>query len=282
SFIDPPSLEGLGLDSQDPRANPVTIINPLSEEMSVMRTTLLPGLLATAQVNEKVQVKDMAFFEVGRVFFKGDNGFQERLHGAVLAMGRRGASWDDRGRDYDFFYVKGVVEELARRMKGGALTLESCDEPFLHPGRAARLLLDGEELGYIGEVHPRLARQYRFSSRCYVAEFSLEVLAGDREVVFEPLPRFPGTTRDLSMIAPYSLTHAKILTTMEELAPGLLREIRLIDLYTGPPIEEGKRSLTYSLLYRADDRTLTDEEVEEVHGRLVEELEKRLPITVRR
>jgi len=84
------------------------------------------------------------------------------------------------------------------------------------------------------------------------------------------------------MIAPYSLTHAKILTTMEELAPGLLREIRLIDLYTGPPIEEGKRSLTYSLLYRADDRTLTDEEVEEVHGRLVEELEKRLPITVRR
>jgi len=282
SFIDPTSLEGLGLDSQDPRANPVTIINPLSEEMSVMRTTLLPGLLATAQVNEKVQVKDMAFFEVGRVFFKGDNGFQERLHGAVLAMGRRGASWDDRGRDYDFFYVKGVVEELARRMRGRTLTLGSCDEPFLHPGRAARLLLDGEELGYIGEVHPRLARQYRFSSRCYVAEFSLDVLAGDRDVVFEPLPRFPGTTRDLSMIAPYSLTHAKILTTMEELAPGLLREIRLIDLYTGPPIEEGKRSLTYSLLYRADDRTLTDEEVEEVHGRLVEELEKRLPITVRR
>ncbi len=282
SFIDPTSLEALSFGAQDPRANPVTIINPLSEEMSVMRTTLLPGLLATAQANEKVQVKDMAFFEVGRVFFRGDNGVQEGLHGAVLAMGRRGASWDDKGRDYDFFYVKGVVEELARRMRGGSLILEPCDEPFLHPGRAARLFLDGEGLGYIGEVHPRLARHYRFSSRCYVAEFSLETLAGGREVVFESLPRFPGTTRDLSMVAPYALTHAEILAAMEELAPGLLREIRLIDLYTGPPIGEGKRSLTYSLLYRADDRTLTDEEVEEIHGKLVEGLERRLPIKVRR
>ncbi len=283
SFIDPASLEALGFGKDDPRGEPIALMNPLSEEMSVMRTTLLPGLLATAQANEKVQVKDMALFEVGRVFYKeGEGGVKEELHAAVLALGRRGAAWDDKGREYDFFFVKAVVEELVGRLKGGSLTLEPCQEPYLHMGRSARILLDGEPIGFVGEIHPRLARKYRFSSRCYVAEIVLEALAGGREKVFEPLPRYPGTTRDLSMIAPYSLTHAQILAVMEELAPEMVREIRLIDLYTGPPIEEGKRSLTYSLLYRADDRTLTDQEVEEVHTRLVEELERRLPIKVRR
>jgi len=282
SFIDPDSLEAMGFGKEDPRSRPVAIVNPLSEEMSVMRTTLLPGLLATAQANEKVQVKDMAFFELGRVFYREGKEVTDELHGALLAMGRWGAAWDDKGREYDFFFVKGVVEELVGRLKGGILTLEPCQEPYLHVGRSARILLDGEPLGFMGEIHPRLARKYRFSSRCYVAEVSLESLVGGRERVFKSLPRFPGTTRDLSMVAPYSLTHAQILATMEDLAPEWLREIRLIDLYTGPPIEEGKRSLTYSLLYRAEDRTLTDEEVEGVHNRLVEELERRLPIKVRR
>ncbi len=282
SFIDPSDLEALGFPREDLRGNPLPIVNPLSEEMSVMRTTLLPGLLATAQANEKVQVKDMALFEVGRVFYREEGAVREELHAALLAMGKRGVSWDDRGREYDFFFLKGVLEELVGRLKGGTLTLEPCQEPYLHVGRAARVLLDGEPLGFIGEIHPRVARRYRFSSRCYVAEIVLEALEGGRERVFKPLPKFPGTTRDLSLIAPYSLTHAQILSTMEELAPDLLKEIRLIDLYTGPPIEEGKRSLTYSLLYRAEDRTLTDEEVEEVHARLVEGLERQLPIKVRR
>ncbi len=282
SFIASSSLETLGFPREDPRAHPVAIVNPLSEEMAVMRTTLLPGLLATAQANEKVQVKDMALFEVGHVFLKEGEGIREELCGALLAMGKRGTAWDDRGKEYDFFFVKGVVEELVKRMKGGEVTLEPWSEPYLHPGRAARILLDGSPLGHMGEIHPRLARRYRLSGRCYVAEFSLETLAGGRAMVFEPLPRFPGTTRDLSMIAPRSLSHARILAAMKELAPDLLWEIRLIDLYTGPPIEEGKRSLTYSLLYRAHDRTLTDEEVEGVHLRLVDELEKRLPIKVRR
>ncbi len=282
SFIHPPALEAMGFGEDDVRSRAVSILNPLSEEMSVMRTTLLPGLLATAQANEKVQVRDMALFEVGRVFLKEGEGVREELRAALLAMGRRGAAWDDKGREYDFFFVKGVVEELVKRLTGKGIALEPWDEPYLHPGRRARILLNGKEMGFIGEIHPRLARRYRFSGRCYVAELSLEALAGGREKVFEPLPRFPGTTRDLSMVAPYSLTHAEILATMEELAPDLLRDIRLIDLYTGPPIEEGKRSLTYSLLYRAEDRTLTDQEVEEVHSRLVEELEERLPIKVRR
>ncbi len=99
---------------------------------------------------------------------------------------------------------------------------------------------------------------------------------------FEPLPRFPGSIRDLSLIAPMDLSHSRILAMIRELSPPRLREVSLIDHYTGPPVEAGKRSLTYSLLYRAEDRTLTDQEVEGAHGDLVKKLESKLPITIRR
>ncbi len=279
SFIDPRSLNALKLADSDPRLRFMAIKNPLSEEMSVMRTTLLPGLLNTALLNEKAQVRDMAFFEVGRVFLPD---IPERLHLGILAMGKRGVSWDQRGQEYDFFFVKGVLEELAKRLKGIELQLEAGKEPFLHPGRSALLNINGKSVGYMGEIHPQLARSYRFSQRCYVAELFLEVLEGEKKMGFEPLPRFPGSVRDLSLIAPMDLSHNRILATIQELAPSYLREVSLIDYYTGPPIEPGKRSLTYSLLYRAEDRTLTDQEVEGEHGDLVKELESKLPIVVRR
>ncbi len=282
SFIDPRSLSLLGLPRGDPRYNFMVLQNPLSEEMSVMRTTLLPGLINTAVSNEKVQVRDMAIFEIGKVFLPSKQGPPEYLHGGILATGKRGVSWDSKGQEYDFFFVKGVVEELVRRLRGRDLALGPCKEPFLHPGRSATIMINGRPIGYIGEIHPKVARTFRLSQRCYVAELLLEALVGGREITYTPLPRFPGSSRDLSLVAPLGLSHGEILNTIQELAPPQLKEVRLIDLYTGPPIEESKRGLTYSLFYRADDRTLTDDEVEEAHGRLVEEIEKRLPISVRR
>jgi phenylalanyl-tRNA synthetase beta chain len=279
SFIDPRSLSALKLAASDPRLRFMAIKNPLSEEMSVMRTILLPGLLDTALVNERAQVRDMALFEVGRVFLPG---VPERLHVGILAMGKREVSWDQKGQDYDFFFVKGVVEKLARRLKGVELQLKKGKEPFLHSGRSASLNVGGKSVGYIGEIHPQLARSYRLSHRCYVAELLLEVLGGEKRMDFEPLPRFPGSIRDLSLIAPMDLSHSRILAMIRELSPPRLREVSLIDHYTGPPVEAGKRSLTYSLLYRAEDRTLTDQEVEGEHGDLVKKLESKLPITIRR
>jgi len=279
SFIDPRSLSALKLAASDPRLRLVVIKNPLSEEMSVMRTTLLPGLLNTALVNERAQIRDMALFEVGRVFLAG---VPERLHVGILAMGKRGVSWDQKGQEYDFFFVKGVVEALVKRLKGLELQLEKGKEPFLHPGRSASLNIGGKSIGYIGEIHPQLARSYRFSQRCYVAELLLEVLEGEKRIEFEPLPRFPGSVRDLSLIAPMNLSHGRILATIQKLAPPHLREVNLIDHYIGPPVEAGKRGLTYSFLYRAEDRTLTDQEVEGEHGDLVKRLESVLPITIRR
>jgi len=283
SLTDPKRLRHLDLSSEDPRSTPVRLLNPLSEDMSVMRTSLLPGLLATAEGNEKVQIKDLAVFEVGRVFIQtSEEHIEERLHLGILAMGTKDTSWDEKGKPYDFFYIKSVLEQVIDKLTGEEIALEEAPEPFLHPGRAARAMLGSTEIGYLGEIHPHLTRSHRISHRCYAAEISLEALSKEKEIVFTPLPKFPGIIRDLSVIAPQSIPHKKISTALQDLRTRNLKEIRLIDLYAGPPIDPGHKSLTYSLLYRAQDRTLTDEEIEQEHNHLLEELEKRLPVKIRR
>jgi len=282
SFINPIFSSRLRLSAKDPRSDPVVLLNPLSKDISVMRTTLIPGLLDTAARNEKVQEKDIAIFEVGRVFIKRGV-LREKLHVGALCMGKRPSFWDEKSKNYDFFFLKAVAERLVSEFCSKRIKIRRSSEPFLHPGRAADVFVDGVYLGFLGELHPKIAEEYEFSSRCYILELDLQAISSIlKALTFTPLPKYPGIRRDLSLIAPENLSHEKIEETIFTLSSSILKEVKLIDLYTGPPIEKGKRSLTYSLFYLSEERTLVDEEVQEEQEKLITALEEKLPVKIRR
>ncbi len=280
SFISPDSLKKLRLQQEDRRANPVPLLNPLSEEMSVMRTTLLPGLLESASRNHRVRNFDLALFEVGRVFFQGDPP-EERLSLGFVMTGRTKGHWSSKPRYYDFFDAKGVLELLAERLGVDFRFLPS-KQPFLHPGQSADLLLGDRLLGYVGVLHPDAVEAFELKPPVIVAELDLEELKGRTRVIgYKHISRFPGTTRDLSFVIDQRVPFEEVLEVVLEDRPAELAHVELIDVYRGPGIEEGKVSMTLSFLFVSHERTLSDEEVDEVFWGIAERLKERLGVKLR-
>ena len=281
SFISPRESDKLGLAADHPwRAN-LPISNPLSEEQSVMRQTMLPGLLNAAARNFARRNLDIRFFETGMVFIPDAAEPLTRQPqeiptlGMVLA-GSAAAGWQDAAEEYSFFHLKSVVETVCAGLGVSGLVFERAQAAYLHPGRSARIVLNGEELGLIGELHPAAVERYQLSGRVIVAELTLPVLfraalaAGNQE---HGLPRFPASTRDIAVIGssdvPASLIRRQIMLSGGE----YLRNAELFDLYDKAPIPAGQRSLAFALEFRADDRTLTDAEVDEAFAAIVRSLD---------
>jgi phenylalanyl-tRNA synthetase beta chain len=295
TLISPRLLDRFGLAADDPLRQAVPLVNPLTAEHTHLRTCLLPGLLEAAQVNVNRRRDAVHLFEIGKVFAPRDNGIDEHK---ALAIAMRGTwmegVWDQPAdaQQVTFFHLKGVLEEVAAELHAGGLTLEglgastpngSAPPPWLHPTRAGRVLLAGQPIGVAGELHPDVAERFDLPGPTYVAELDLEPLL-DRAVLqprYAGSPRYPAVRRDVAVVAPVDLPHATVEAALRASVGDLLGAIQLFDVYVGAPLPAGTRNLAYTLIFRAPDRTLTGEEVEDLMRRIHETLPASLPVSIR-
>lgn len=288
SFISPGDLAKLGDDLQvfgRDLHNVLTIANPLSEDQSVMRTSLVPGLLNTAQRNFARQAENVYLYELGRVFWPVASGKLpvEREMGAVLLSGLRpGTTWGQVPSEVDFFDLKGIMELILERLGAKGITFGPSQCPFLHPGRRSAILAGDECIGHFGQVHPQCAAEFDLERPVYVAEFDLEALIAhcDDTISYVGIARYPFVKRDLAFLVPNDLAADQVVQVIKEVGGSLVKEVQLFDVYTGKQIPAGYRSLAYGVTYQAEDRTLVDEEIVEIEKKIQERLEQ-LGVTLR-
>jgi phenylalanyl-tRNA synthetase beta chain len=255
----------------------VALANPLSADMDALRSSIVvPGLLQTFAVNLRQGRRDVALFEIGRVFAPADGLPHEERHlGMLLAGAWRGGHWSERPRAADPFDAKGLVEAAARRLGLRPLSYEAAGfPPFLHPGRAATIRAGAEPLGWLGGLHPELARDWGLRDEAIVAELRIEALlneAAEPERV-RPLPRFPEVTRDLSVVWDDGRPSQELIERISAAAGPRLSGVALVDRYVGSGIPQGRVSLTVTLRLQDPERTLTGEEVQETVARVVASL----------
>lgn len=292
SLISMRSLDRLGLDGDDPWRRAIPLQNPLTADHTHLRSCLIPGLLEAVRVNVSRRLPAVHLFEIGRIFrpAPGKTGeVEERRTLAVAMYGRWVADWSATAaeRDVTLFHLKGVLEALAAELRLGTLAVTATGPAslprWLHPGRAGWIALDGNPIGLLGQLHPDVAAQFDLHGRAYVAELDLEPLL-DGAVLrprFAELPRQPAVRRDLAVQAPDELPHATILTALRDAGGAWLESVELFDVYSGPPLPAGSRSLAYTLIFRAPDRTLVGDEVDALMAHITSALASRLGVTIR-
>jgi phenylalanyl-tRNA synthetase beta chain len=230
----------------------------------------------------------VAIFEVGRVFLPeepdaGGLPKEPRRLGIALAGRSRPLSWTDKPRSVDFYDLKGAIEALLAHLGvEGARYTPLHQAPF-HPRRAAELAIQGESVGVLGEVHPAVAERFDLKGRVYLAELDLEALLAHvkDERIYSPIPRFPGIRLDLAVVLDETVPSERVEQIIWQNGTELLRRVALFDVYRGEPVPPGQKSLAYALFYQSDERTLTDEDAQGIHQRVIEALRRELGAQVR-
>ena len=280
SFISPQTLEALHMPPGDPRSLPLSLLNPLAEVQSVMRTTLLPGLLETARYNLSHKSGDLKIFELREVYYprQGEKLPEERRVLAGLVMGAVAEEgWNIPRKEADFYYVKGCVEQLLDALKAPLPTFTRDGVPsYLNPGTSAVIRLDGEEIGALGELLPEVAHAFELPFGVFIFELDLPLVAKyvRGEIAFAPLPRFPSVTRDVAVTIEVGISAEEIMTIIGGVDNKYFESIEVFDCYQGDPIPAGKKGLAFRIRYRSLDRTMTDEEVNQFHQEVLEQLQK--------
>lgn len=288
SLISPEAFDRLGLQGDDPRRRALTVRNPLSVEWSVLRTSLIPGLLDCLAHNQAHRVPRAGLFEISAVYLPRELPPRElpaeRLHVAGVAYGPwREGHWSGDSPETDYFLMKGVVEYLLDALGVGPTEFTRAGEPFLHPGRQARVTVGEHLLGVVGELHPRAARAHEVEGRVAVFEldFTAILALATEERRYRPLPRYPAVSRDVAFMLADHIPAARAEEVIRRHGGPFLESLRLFDVYRGEGILPGHRSLAYSLVYRSPEKTLTDREVDEIHAGVRRALEVELGATLR-
>ncbi len=279
SFTTPASADVLGFQKDDERRRFVRIMNPLTEDQSVMRTTLLYGLLQTMKTNVNNGCFDLKYFEKGKTFIADtEEGIlpreQEKI-GALITGARYDNLWHSKGLQSDFYDLKGCVENLFRALNIADVSFRSAmDVTCLHPGRACRIYAGDREAGVLGEVHPDVLERMDLKRRAVVFEIDFDILAGQfsDDVITRDIQKFPSSSRDVAFLIGRDVEVEGILNLARAEKEELLEKIEIFDVYIGKSIPENMKSIALRFTYRSAGRTLTDEEVGRVHGRIVERI----------
>ena len=258
SFISPTYYDKIRWAQDDPRRESFKILNPLGEDTSIMRTTVLPSMLEILTRNYNYRNKAAKLYEIGRTYgLGGEDGLA--IESKVLSIGAYGS-------DMDFFSLKGVVEAVLTEIRAENVRFESCgDNASYHPGRCASVWCGDKCIGVFGQIHPLVAQNYGVDANFYCAELSFDALFAARgeDAVYQPLPKFPAATRDIAVVCDKAITVGALTDCIRRGSKGLLKDVTLFDIYTGTGIPEGKKSVAFSLVLRADDRNLTAQEADE-------------------
>ncbi len=276
SFVSPGIFDKIRISGDSPLRNVLKIQNPLGEDTSVMRTTALPSMLDILSRNYAYHNKSANLYELAKIYLPVEG---QRLPNEpkILVLGSYGTG-------ENFFTLKGKLEAILSglRVPGARYTAVS-DNPSYHPGRCAKVTVNGTDVGYIGQIHPLVAQNYDIDCEVYCAQIDVTALFDLRlpEVTYTPLPKYPTVSRDLSILCGNEITVAQVEDVITAAAGKLLRNIRLFDIYRGNGVPEGMKSLAFSLELRADDRTLTDADSEQVMSKVLAALEAKLAATRR-
>jgi phenylalanyl-tRNA synthetase beta chain len=283
SLVAPGSASWLGAEDGIP------VANPLSTEQSVLRTRLLPSLIETARANLRHRA-GVAIFELARVYLPPLEPLpaEPTRLGIVMVGQAAPVAWNAPAREADFFDLKGVVEELLGAFSLGS-RFRSAEGTGYQPGRCAEVLLsgeaaDGRSIGLLGQLHPLAAERLDLGGRTVLAaelEFDVVAAHAGSQPQIVALPRVPGLDRDLALLLERSIPHADVEAALRRAGRPLLESVVLFDAYEGPPIPPGKKSLAYTLRFRAADRTLTDAEADEIVVRIVGSVKERFGAEVR-
>lgn len=274
SLLAPSDLSDMGWEGEDPRANPVMLLNPLISNESCLRTSLLPGLLKVAANNQKAKNPGGLFWETGRVFFRSQDELPlEMTQLALMAYGAlEPKTWAQEQRDAGFFHMKGVLESVLSLMGvPEAEYLPDAGMPF-HPGKSARVVVKGSAVGALGEIHPLVSAKLDLSAPVTMAWLSLDALSTFYSPKrYEEISRFMPVERDIAVIVSEETPAGDVLRVVKEVANDLI-SVELFDVWRKPPVPEGSKSLALRLVYQAKDRTLTEEELSLDRERILEAL----------
>lgn len=291
SLIDYRLLDLMQLPADAPeRTQIVPLRNPKSEEFTHLRPTMLVSMLESLRNNARREIEDVQIFEIGRIFRNTGGGFRfnyapnrersvdtdvrvqdadkmplEQRTAAIAVMGRPWTTrWNGGDSEVDFFWLKGVLEQFLADMVVPDVHFVPIAHPVLHPGRTAEIRSGDRVVGLLGEVHPRVAKDFDLPRRAYLAEISIDALMNvvQEEKLTPSLSRFPSVSRDLAFLMPVTQPAEQVQAVITAAAGQFLESVELFDVYQGKSIPEGWRSLAYRLTFRADDRTLADDEVD--------------------
>ena len=276
SFVSPAIFDQIRIPADSCLRNALRIQNPLGEDTSIMRTIALPSMLEILSRNNAYHNKAAKLYELAKIYLPVD--------GEALPEEPKMLLLGAYGEGTSFFSVKGELEAVFKglRLKKASYTAVK-DNPSYHPGRCANVFIDGTEVGVIGQVHPIVAKNYGIDVEVYCAEINFTKLLALQlpDATYTPLPKYPTVARDLALICDEAVTVAQAEDVMTAAAGKLLRDIRLFDIYRGTGVPEGKKSMAFSLLLRADDRTLTDTDSEGVVSKVLAAVQEKLGATLR-
>ena len=259
----------------------VSVNNPISQNMRIMRPSLLPGLLNTVSYNQNQGIEQIKIFEIGSIFQKSSiNKIKEtELIGGLISGLKAKHSWSGSKRPLDFFDLKGDVESILGDSSG--YVFKKGELPYLHPGKTAFIVKGNNQIGYIGSLHPKLVDELDLKQDVHFFEMQVEKISLNRKVKFKNFSRFPLAQRDLSFILDQGIPSSEVKGIISSKAGPNLKEINLFDVYEGKGIPAGKKSLTFSLNWQAADRTLTDKEINGIVEKIVKFLSKKFSAKLR-
>jgi phenylalanyl-tRNA synthetase beta chain len=287
SFTHPQQIAGFA--GMYPQAKPVALAMPMSEERSVLRTSLIPHLLDTVTYNRNRNWNDVAIFEIGKVFVTAEEQLtaqpQEKwMLGLVLTGARAAEYWGGKAEKASFYDLKGVLEKVTATLGIEEVSYTAAKPEGFHPGRTAEIALGGARaIGRIGQLHPAL-QQAKDLDDAYVLEIELEPLIeqANFRIEYKALPKYPAIGRDMAIVVDTSVPVEAIRRSVKETAGALLESIDVFDVYTGERLGGGKKSVAFALVYRHPDRTLTDDEVADLHGKVVAALQQTFAAELRK
>lgn len=259
--------------------NVLELLNPISDEMKIMRTSLIPGLATVTSRNKNLQQKDISIFEIGKCFYpkgKGNLPDEPQKLGIAVSGQRDDAGWAVTPREVDFYDIKGIVEALLP-----GITVRPSEHIFYKQGSQADVFLDSRHVGHMGALHGDILEMLDIADEVYAAELSVDALLESRWQGLKEIPKFPATWRDLSLVAEEGIPFAEILRVIEGLNLADLRKVAAVDLYTGEKLPQNKKGITIRLTYQSSSRTLEDSILAPYQEKIIHALEKELGITLR-
>lgn len=276
SFVSPKVFDKIRLPKDHELRKVITIKNPLGEDFSIMRTTSIPSMMESLQRNYSRNNEVVRLFEVGRVYLPNADSAKLPEERNMVTIGMYGEA--------DYLDIKGAVELLVESLGiiGSSYVRESSN-PAFHPGKTAALYVKKEFCGILGEIHPDTRDNYEVGERCFIAEINLDILysIANLDKKYKALPKFPAVTRDIALLVDDEIMVQQIQDIIKKQGGNMVESIKLFDVYKGKQIPEGKKSIAYSLVYRLENKTLTDNEVNKVHDKILRSLEYQLGAQLR-
>lgn len=276
SFVGPTIFDQIRIPADSALRNTLKIQNPLGEDTSIMRTTALPSMLDILSRNNAYHNKCVKLYELAKIYLPVE-GQQLPQEPKILVLGTYGAG-------ETFFTLKGEVDAILEglHMPAAAYCADK-GNPSYHPGRCAKISVGDVEVGCMGQIHPLVAKNYGIDSEVYCAEINFTALSALQlpDATYVPLPKYPSVTRDLAIVCNEAITVAEAQNVIKAAAGKLLKNVKLFDIYRGVGIAEGKKSLAFSLELRADDRTLTDSDSQQVVDKVLTALKEKLDAVLR-